>query len=243
MPEDLGIMRTNKQIHAEVDKHCFDRNTLLVKACRTTQRGATQRCFANDTSVTYANRYMSIMRTEIGRRITHLEIQILPTEESLQDSLRGNFEFKDNVSLRQICSFLPNLRYILCSYPKPDPKKAALINGLLVRAKEPQRSKLCKGSSLYNHKNGVTLEWIRDQLWLPQGSLRILWDLTYFRESVEDLQQLRKDIFCERFMKEMIQENGRLKLAKSAAATKEDLARWPKIESALLSAIEKSYSV
>lgn len=78
LPENLAIMRTNKQIHDEVDKHCFDRHVLLLKASRVTGLASTQNHFACDTSEDYADRYTSIARSKIRHRITQLEIQILP---------------------------------------------------------------------------------------------------------------------------------------------------------------------
>lgn len=234
LPENLAIMRTNKQIHDEVDKHCFDRHVLLLKASRVTGLASTQNHFACDTSEDYADRYTSIARSKIRHRITQLEIQILPTEESLEDSLRGSWSMADKVSLRQICSVLPNLESILFSYPKPDPRSIALIDELWKSVKPHMKGSPC------NRNRKVTLEWISNQLWLTAGvPPRILWDLTYFRESVENVKKLRRDIFSERIMKELIKQDGGLEQARSVASTKEDSQRWTEVRAAVLEALKR----
>ena len=230
LPERLGIMRVSKTIHDEVAKHCFDQCILLFKACRIPQIGTTRECFTTQTAEDYAQRIMSISPA-VKRRLTRLEIQVLPTEESRQQSLRDSFMLADKTSLRQICDSLPNLESILFSYPKPDPKSFALFQAMGARVLR------YKEDSPYNHNRKVTLEWIREQMWLPVGGLHILWDLTYFRDSVKDEKQLRQDILSERMMRELLEENGKLELGQSATANREDLRRWSDIRPVILEAV------
>lgn len=140
----------------------------------------------------------------------------------------------DKVSLRQICSVLPNLESILFSYPKPDPRSIALIDELWKSVKPHMKGSPC------NRNRKVTLEWISNQLWLTAGvPPRILWDLTYFRESVENVKKLRRDIFSERIMKELIKQDGGLEQARSVASTKEDSQRWTEVRAAVLEALKR----
>lgn len=94
-----------------------------------------------------------------------------------------------------------------------------------------------KEDSLYNHNQSVTLEWIREQMWLPTGGIRILWDLTYFRDSIQDAKQLRQNILSERMMRELLEENGKLELTQSATANRKDLRRWLDVSPVVLEAV------
>lgn len=230
LPENLGVMRVSKNIHDEVAKHCFDQRILLFKACRIPQIGTTRECFTTQTAEDYAERIMSI-GPMVKRRLTRLEIQVLPTEESHHQSLRDSSMLADKIPLRQICKALPNLESILFSYPKPDPKSFALFQAMGARVLHN------KEDSPYNHNRRVTLEWIHEQMWLPKRGLRILWDLTYFRDSVQDARQLRQDILSERMMRELLEENGKLELAQSATANCDDLRRWSDIRAVVLEAV------
>ncbi|KZM23829.1 uncharacterized protein EKO05_0001042 [Ascochyta rabiei] len=230
LPERLGIMRVSKTIHDEVAQHCFDQHILLFKACRDARHHATRECFTTETTEDYAERITSISQS-VKNKLTRLEIQILPTEESSQQSLRDSHPLADKVSLRRICDALPNLESILFSYAKSDWTRAGVFHTMW-GTKHYQ-----KGGPI-NDNRKVTLEWIRAQLWLPVGGPRILWDLTYFRDSVQDAKQLRKEIMAERMMRELMERNGRLELAQSATATREDLQRGSEIGNVVLEAVK-----
>ncbi|KAH6613085.1 hypothetical protein C7974DRAFT_75516 [Boeremia exigua] len=235
LPENLSIMRTNKQIYEEVDDHCFNRSVLLIKASRVTTSAATQHHFATDTEQDYADRYTSLSYSRIGRRITQLEIQILPTEESRKDSLRDSWQMADKASLRQICSSLPNLKTILISYPKVDPDTTSRIEKLWERVNPNLKT------SPKDHNQKVTLEWIRHQLWLnPCTPPYLLWDLTCFPESVSDLEHLRRAIYSQTMMKESIKLSGRLDQAHSVASSKADLQRWTDMRQAVFQALNSN---
>ncbi|KAF9701018.1 hypothetical protein EKO04_001133 [Ascochyta lentis] len=229
LPERLEIMRVSKTIHDEVAKHCFNQKVLLLKACRDARHQATQECFTVQTTEDYAERITSI-NPKVRHRLTRLEIRVLPTEESRQQSLRNSYQLADKVSLRRICDSLPNLDSILFSYAKPDSKSVSLIHTMW-GTKQYQ-----KGGPV-NDNRKVTLEWIREQLWLPVGGPRILWDLTHFRDSVQDAQQLRNEVLAERMMRGLIERNGSLELAQSATAIREDLQRWSEVRDDVLEAV------
>ncbi|KAJ4349049.1 hypothetical protein N0V95_004927 [Ascochyta clinopodiicola] len=223
LPERLGIMRVSKNIHDEVAQHCFDQHVLLLKACKDAQHHATRECFTAETTEDYEERITS-MSQSVRNKLTRLEIQILPTEESRST-------LADTVSLRRICSSLPNLESILFSYAKPDSTSAHKIHTI-------------RGTNQYqkdgpiNKDRKVTLEWIRVQLWLVVGGPRILWDLTYFRDFVPDAKQLRKAMKAERMMRELMERDGSLDLAQSVTATQEDLQRWSEIRDVVLEAVK-----
>lgn len=226
-------MRTNKQIHKEVDEHCFNRSVLVLKASRVTTSASTQHYFATDTEQDYADRYASLLKSRVGPRITQLEIQILPTEESRQDSLRESWGMADKASLRQMCSFLPNLTTILISYPKADPRSISKIEKLWGNISPTRRD------SLTNHNRKVTLDWIRHQLWLnPSLPPYLRWDLTYFRESLVNLTSLRRIILSHEMMEESISMSRTLNQAHSATASKADLQRWIDVSQAVTRALE-----
>lgn len=225
-PERLDILRVCKTIHDEVMKQSFDQRVLLFRACRTSRKLNPEGCFTTETTEEYARRITSI-NPEVRRRLTRLEIRILPTREERQQALRDSLSLADNISLRHICNSLPNLESILFSYERPDPKvlhQVRILWGMPIYAAKPSYN------YAYNHNMKVTLEWIREQLWLPVGGPRMLWDLTYFREPGGDSKQLGKDILEERMMRELIEEHGSLGLVLSATATQEDLQRWSEVK-------------
>ncbi|KAF1347274.1 hypothetical protein EJ07DRAFT_143263, partial [Lizonia empirigonia] len=112
-------LRVNKQIHAEVNNHCFTRPTLLLQASRASALPETAHHFTHAYSAAYADRYPRIGATPLGRRITTLKVQILPSEETTRDARHRPPPWTKSVPLRAICAALPNLHTILFSYPAP----------------------------------------------------------------------------------------------------------------------------
>lgn len=228
-------MRANKQIYEEIDEHCFNRSVLLLKASRVTTSAGTQHHFATETEQDYADRYANLLYSRVGLRITQLEIQILPTEESRQDSLRDSWRMADKTALRQICSVLPNLDTILLSYPKVEPGTTSRIEKLWKHSKSKEKV------SPIDHNRKVTLEWIRHQLWLnARTPPYVLWDLTHYREPSTDRESLTRAVLSEEMMKESIKLSGSLDQARSVTATKADLQRWSDVKEAVTQTLKSN---
>jgi hypothetical protein len=224
LPEGLEIMRVCKTIYKETSKQFFNKPTLLIEACRESRHSSANGCFNGANAADYAA-CIENMTADIRHNITRLEIRILSDSAG-----SGNSHLLDRLKIspmRQIFAALPNLDTLLFSYP-------AIPGNML---KFHHMSRQSAGRSFYDSRK-CTLDWIRAQL--HEGArLRILWDLTYFRYSVEDAKHLREEIMAERMMKELVERDGGLELATSAMATRKDLEIWSEIRKVVLQAVEQ----
>lgn len=236
LPQRLDILRVCKTVHDEVIRQCFNQRVILLRACQISQNGISEKTayFSTQTTADFARRITSI-NSKLRRKLTQLEIRILPTGDKEVPASAGSFSEADKTSFRQICDSLPNLESILFSYEKADPKYVAQMHSLGGR---PNASEFLKRR--YYNSMAVTLDWVWEML--PVEGPRILWDLTYYRESGEDMKYLKshdvlEGVVYERAMMELLNKNGSLELAQSVTATREDLQRWLEVKDRVLRVI------
>lgn len=216
-------MRVSKAIYKETVGHFFNGSTLYIEAYPDLRRGIwTQAYFTRRTTLEYVTRVMR-MSEAAKSRVAQLELRIFP-EDAASPITSFYAEQLDTSSLRRICTELPNLETILISFEKIPPR-LCLFDG---RARWPDQA------SFYNGQR-FTLAWIHAQL--PSEGLKIVWDMTHFRHSTNGPALLRKEILSQPLMKELIQRDGALDLARSANATEEDLRRWTEIRGVVSEAV------
>ncbi|KAF2625708.1 hypothetical protein BU25DRAFT_109547 [Macroventuria anomochaeta] len=228
LPERLEILRICTALHDETIKHFFDKPTLLIEACGKARNPRNRALFRTETASEYAGLVASIS-LKVRTKFTRLEIRIVPDLISTvgeQSHTHDTHEQLDISPLQNICAALPNLETVLISFPKID-------DGVVTAGGMRMRPLVW---SYYNNQK-FALEWVCAQL--PNDGLKIAWDLTHFRHSIEDASYLREEIVSERMMRELIERDGSLELAQSAAATWEDLQRWSEIRYVILEAVKQ----
>lgn len=217
-PSCLEIMRVNKQLHEETTKHFFDKPTLLIEACKESRLHQTQGFFTKHTTGEYVALVTS-MSPEVKRRFTRLELRIFPDCASTADKAQLG-----PLPLRQICNALPNLESILISYSKINERATSRR----VRVRQLR----------FHEERKSTLEWLRAQL--PDNALQVAWDLTNFQRPVEDAAEFREAVMSERMMRELVERDGSLNLAQSAAATQDSLQRWSEMKEIVHQAVGRN---
>lgn len=222
-PVRLDIMRVSKALYKEAADRFFNGSTLYMEAYPDLRRAVwIHAYFTRTTTIEYVARVMRMSKAAKSR-VAQLELRIFPEDAASPiDSFHA--EQFDTSSLRRIYTELPNLETILISFEKI-PSRLCLLDG---RARWPNQT------SFYNGQR-FTLAWIHAQL--PSEGPKVVWDMTHFRHSVDDPARLRKEILAQPLMKELIQRDGALDLARSVNATQEDLQRWSEIRDTVSEAV------